>query len=87
MVQVLCFGLTLQASLHCRAVALPYRPACTAIIPCMCCRDELDKVVPKPTTHFTTFDARPAVGVIGDSLSWLNWTKEHLLRPAKRCVL
>lgn len=50
-------------------------------------RDELDRVVPKPTTHFVTYHhGQSAVGIICDSLSWLNWAKEHLLRPAKRSV-
>jgi hypothetical protein len=33
------------------------------------------------------YKALPASGVIADSLAWLNWTKENLLKPAKRCGL
>lgn len=51
----------------------------------LACREELGRVVPRPTTHFVTYNqGHTSVGVIADSLAWLNWTKEHLLRPAKR---
>jgi hypothetical protein len=50
----------------------------------VCCRQELDAAVPWPSTHVLNYKALPASGVIADSLAWLNWTKENLLKPAKR---
>jgi hypothetical protein len=40
--------------------------------------------VPWPSTHVLNYKAQPASGVVHDSLAWLNWTKESLLKPAKR---
>lgn len=56
---------------------------------CICCsfvscRSELSAAVPWPSTELLTYHAVPATGVTHDSLTWLNWMKERLLRPAKR---
>lgn len=71
----------------CHRVTVCCVPFCAVLPPPPSCREELDRVVPRPTTHFVTYTSgHTSVGVIGDSLAWLNWTKEHLLRPAKRYV-
>lgn len=49
-----------------------------------CRRAELDAAVPWPSSHVLAYKALPAAGVIADSLAWLNWAKESLLKPAKR---
>lgn len=82
----LSIDLLLRCALHC----MPLLNSgccflfCTAL---WLCRAELDAAVPWPSTHVLNYKSVTASGVVADSLQWLNWMKDFLLRPAKRSVV
>jgi hypothetical protein len=49
-------------------------------------RQDLERIVPRPDTVSVGYDPDACEGVVAQTLAWLSWMKEGLLRPARRCA-